>query len=170
VAVNVGVVRADKNCVFGVEAALLRLEHGEWKDVQSGLGVEDWEVAGSLLFTGGWWGGISEWTVGVGPASRSPVSPLVVCGGVFPSPCRGPRIRICFWGWNFAHVMRDLSNLTSRLTTLRNLSLAALKGGLRVAPRRWRDGQSPRNIGVEMYGAQRPPYLTKNKVGLTSMG
>jgi hypothetical protein len=62
------------------------LEYAEWKEVLSGLGVDDWEVVGSLLFAGGGRGGISEWTVGVGSVSCSLVFPLVVCGGVLPSP------------------------------------------------------------------------------------
>ena len=66
-----------------------------------------------------------------------------------------------FWGCrilpNFAHATRDLNNLMSRLTTLRNLSLAALKGGLRAVRRRWRAGQSPRNIGVESMARTDPP-------------
>jgi predicted Rossmann-fold nucleotide-binding protein len=86
VSVNDGFLRADTPCVFGGEAASKSLEYAEWKEVLSVLGEDDWTVVGSLLFTGGGWGGISEWTVGVGSVSCSLVFPLVVCGGVLPSP------------------------------------------------------------------------------------
>jgi hypothetical protein len=51
--VDFGFFRADRPCVFGVEAALLRLAYAEWKEVLYGLRVDEWEVVGYLLLTSG---------------------------------------------------------------------------------------------------------------------